>query len=59
MGPKMSAWQKKKGGWVVLRTSGTSASKAEKLFLFSLMQLGQDFFRSVIIPLTPGMKNLA
>ena len=59
MGPMMFPWQKENGGWVVLRTSGTSASKSEKLFLLSLMQPGQDFFRSVIIHLTPGMKNLA
>ena len=43
---------------MVLRTSGISASKAVKLFLFSLMQPGQDFFMSVIIFRTPGTKNL-
>ena len=38
--------------------SGTSALKAVKLFLLSLMQPVQDFFMSVIILQTPGMKNL-
>ena len=37
-----------------MRTLGTSASKAVKLFLLSLMKPGQDFF----ILQTPGMKNL-
>ena len=35
-----------------------SASKVAKGFLFSLMQPGQDFFMSVLILRTPGMKNL-
>ena len=41
-----------------MRTLGTSASKAVKLFLLSLMKPGQDFFMSLIILQTPGMKNL-
>ena len=41
-----------------MRTSGTSAANAVKLFLLSLMQPGQDFFMSVIILRTSGMKNL-
>ena len=46
-------------GWLDgLEDIGTSASKAAKGFLFSLMQPGQDFFMSVIILKTPGTNNL-
>ena len=46
------------GGWMDLRTSGTSASNAANGILFSLIHPGQDFFRAVTILRTSGMKKL-
>ena len=40
-----------------LRTSGTSTSNVENGLLLSLMHPVQDFFKSVIIFRTPGIKK--